>query len=166
MLQAWCVLHSASCILHPTFCIRLPASSIVDPASCKTHDKWSIILDGWHFGLHASPILYDSQHATARAAARTSQHLLDTWAKPLDDHGWNSLLQSPRTTTDETTRKLKPYPDSFFLKFWLIYQIWVNGLDLNRFCAPEHIIEASNSLIFWPFGGKRFFRPNYYFFTK
>ena len=44
----------------------------------------------------------------------------------------------------KNTRKLKPYPD--FVKFFLVFlRIWVNGLDMNRFCAPEHIIEMSNS---------------------
>ena len=51
------------------------------------------------------------------------------------------------------TRNFKPYPD-WFRDFSFIYQIWYNGLDLNRFCAPEHIIEMSNSLILLPFGEK------------
>ena len=38
-------------------------------------------------------------------------------------------------------------PISFFVCFHIFYQNWYNGLDLNRFCAPEHIIEMSNSLI-------------------
>ena len=41
-------------------------------------------------------------------------------------------------------RDFKPYPD-FFTDLPYFYQIWVNGLDLNRFRAPEHIIEMSNS---------------------
>ena len=44
------------------------------------------------------------------------------------------------------TRNFKPYPDSFH-DVSLIYQIWYIGLDLNRLCAPEHIIEMSNSSI-------------------
>ena len=56
----------------------------------------------------------------------------------------------------------KAYPD-FFIDFSFIYQLWVNGLDLNRFCAAEHIIQMSNSSIFGPFGEKSLFHPNYYF---
>jgi len=33
-----------------------------------------------------------------------------------------------------------------FLQY--VYQNLVNGLDLDRFCAPEHIIQKSNSSIF------------------
>ena len=41
--------------------------------------------------------------------------------------------------------------DFCFLSYF--YQHWVNGLDLNRFCAPEHICELWNSSIlrFWLF---------------
>ena len=61
------------------------------------------------------------------------------------------------------TRNFKQYP-YVFLYSSLIYQIWYNGLDSDRFCAPEHIIQMSNSSICWPFGEKRLFHPNYYFF--
>ena len=47
----------------------------------------------------------------------------------------------------ENTRNSKPYPDVFHVSS-LVYQIWVNGLDLFRFCAPDRIVEKSNSLIF------------------
>ena len=53
----------------------------------------------------------------------------------------------------------------FFRDFPLIYQIRYNGLDLNRFCAPEHIIQMSHSPIFWPFGEKQLFNQKYYFYN-
>ena len=31
--------------------------------------------------------------------------------------------------------------------FYMFHQIEYHGLDLNRFCAPEHIIEMWNSLV-------------------
>ena len=36
--------------------------------------------------------------------------------------------------------------DFWFLSY--VYQNWLFGLDSDRFCAPEHIIEMSNSSIF------------------
>ena len=33
----------------------------------------------------------------------------------------------------------------FVLRFLFVYQIWVNWLELNRFCVPGHIIQMSNS---------------------
>ena len=39
--------------------------------------------------------------------------------------------------------------DFCFLPYF--YQNWVNGLDLDRFCAPEHICELWFLSIFWDF---------------
>ena len=58
----------------------------------------------------------------------------------------------------EKYEKSKPYL-IFFLKFMFFLRSWVNGLDLNRFCAPEQIIEMSNSSFFLDFG---FFLKNGY----
>ena len=35
-----------------------------------------------------------------------------------------------------------------FIFFTFFYHMWYNGLDLNRCCAPNRIIEMSNSMIF------------------
>ena len=37
------------------------------------------------------------------------------------------------------------FSDNFDLYFYNFYQNLVNGLDFNRLCAPEHIIQMSNS---------------------
>ena len=40
-------------------------------------------------------------------------------------------------------------PDLGPISFWVfqqyVYQNCVNGLDLNRFCVPEHIVQMPNS---------------------
>ena len=59
----------------------------------------------------------------------------------------HSHLGQPHCPPPKTnTRNSKPYPD-LFRDFSLIYQTWVNGLDLNRFRAPEHITQMSYSSI-------------------
>ena len=37
---------------------------------------------------------------------------------------------------------------SSFGCFQYVYQIWFSGLNLNRFCVPNRIIEMSNSSMF------------------
>ena len=56
----------------------------------------------------------------------------------------------------KNTRNTNSGPISIFGFLQYFYQNRVNGLDLDRFCAPEHIIQMSNSSICWPFGGNSF----------
>ena len=42
---------------------------------------------------------------------------------------------------DKKTRNPDLGPISIYVVLCDFCQFWVNGLDLNRFCAPEHICE-------------------------
>ena len=48
----------------------------------------------------------------------------------------------------KNTRNPDLIPIFMFRCFPYFYQNWANGLDFNRFCAPELIIEKSNSSFF------------------
>ena len=87
------------------------------------------------------------------AASATADKPMDVYAlrkSVLDSEAaskHNETLQNIREIYSKYTHKIKPYPD-FFRDVSCIYRIWVNGLDWNRFCAPDRTIEKSNSFFF------------------
>ena len=73
--------------------------------------------------MHIAASSVDAQASIARAGG--IEHICTAMAV----HAQSEARPPQR---QKKTRNFKPYPD-FFLDFSLIYQIWVNGLDLNRF---------------------------------
>ena len=70
--------------------------------------------------------------------------------KTQHDFDGNTKQRSHKHGKPRKYEKSKPYL-TFFFNFMFFLRSWVNGLDLNRFCAPEQIIEKSNSSFFFRF---------------
>ena len=75
----------------------------------------------------------------------------------------NCQEQQNMRTIMKNTKNHNLWPISIFCLFPFVCQIWYSGLDLNQFCAPDRIMEMSNSSICWPFGEKWLSRPMFLF---
>ena len=85
--------------------------------------------------------------ANSTLTSSSGPHSVDTSTAMTMSHHLSH--RSWKENSNKNQRNICEIPtlDQFRFSGFLLdfYKNWVNGLDLNWFCAPEHIIQMSNS---------------------